>query len=559
MLRASAVSIAPRPTQVPSRHASRSLRLVVVLVVAAAVRVTNVAWMSGHPLSEYQRQWGESDMAVHWAWSGRIAAGDLLGREGQQPYHSWMRQIAPLETWERWRGGPRVFHKAPLYAYLLALVRRVGGDGFWGFASAQLVLGVLSVALVFILTDRFFGLGAATLAGLGAACYGPFLLHETLLLRDSVTVTVTLLLLWALSRCTAETSGRWFVAGLLLAMALLARELTLLFAPFVVLWIAERYWRERRTLVRILCALAAGVALGFVPLITRNVVVGAPPFALSALGNEGFVYGHARHSRPAGFAIPPAAPDILRRADGRLGEAIRLTVASFEGDWAQLARQELARFAAIFAAHEAWDNVNWYYFLDRWPLLALSLRWEFVLAFGLVGMVLARRRSEDRLLLYFLLTALAGLQFTMVVGRYRLVPAAVLLVYGGLALSALAAALRERRVGAALAMTFGVLAILVVSWSLLPSLSAEYRDRPAEPLIAGSSYIRQGEPGRAYEEARAGLEIPHPESFSRQRADYVLLGQLLLYAARESGRLPEATAFLRAHPDASLRRLVADD
>jgi 4-amino-4-deoxy-L-arabinose transferase-like glycosyltransferase len=471
-----------------------------------------------------------------------------------------MRQIAPLETWERWRGGPRVFHKAPLYAYLLALMRRLGGDGFWGFAIAQLILGVLSVSLVFILTDRYFGLGAATLAGLGAAGYGPFLLHETLLLRDSVTVTVSLLLLWALSRCTAETSGRWFVAGLLLAVAFLARELTLLFAPFVVLWIAQRYWRERRTLVRVLCTLAAGVALGLLPVVTRNVVVGAPPLALSSLGNEGFVYGHARHSRPAGFAIPPDAPDILRRADGRLGEAIRLTLASFDGDWAQLARQELARFGAMFAAHEAWDNVNWYYFLDRWPLLTLSLRWEFVLAFGLVGIVLARRRrSDDHLLLYFLLTALAGLQFTIVVGRYRLVPAAVLLVYGGVALSALAAAVRERRLGATLAMTISALAIVVASWSLLPSLSAQYRDRPAESLIAASSYIRQREPTRAYEEARAGLEMPNPETFASQRADYVLLGQLLLYAARESGRLPEATAFLRVHPDAGLRRLVADD
>src|SRR5262249_42499416 len=65
------------------------------------------------------------------------------------------------------------------------------------------------------------------------------------------------------------------------------------------------------------------------------------------------------------------------------------------------------------------------------PMLAWSLRWNLVLAFGLVGLWTSERRGDDRILAYFLLATLAGLMYATVIGRFRLVPAAVLLVYAG--------------------------------------------------------------------------------------------------------------------------------
>jgi len=49
---------------------------------------------------------------------------------GTRQFTSWMRELAPLETWERWWGERTVSHQAPLYAYVLAAVRLVAGDGF---------------------------------------------------------------------------------------------------------------------------------------------------------------------------------------------------------------------------------------------------------------------------------------------------------------------------------------------------------------------------------------------------------------------------------------------
>jgi 4-amino-4-deoxy-L-arabinose transferase-like glycosyltransferase len=556
-----------RPVEPEARAATPALRrwrLLLVLAVASSVRLGNLSWMAAHPLSEDQTVWAASDMAVHWQWSDRILAGDVLGREPFQPYLRWMRRIAPQETWERWRGGKHVFQKAPLYPYLLAGMRLVGGDGFWGFGLGQAALGVLNVWLIFLLAERFFGLGAATVAGLGAALYGPFLLHETLVLRDTLGVSVTLLLLWGLARCTKETPRRWFGAGLLFALALLARELTLLFGPFVVLWAVERTRGGWKAVGRVLLAFGAGVALGVAPLVARNVAVGAPPWALSALGNEGFVYGHAAGALPAGFFVPPSAAAVLQGADGRLADAIRLTLATYDGDWGRLVRHELERLAAIFARHEAADNVSWYYFADRSPLLRFSLRWEIVLAFGLVGVWIARRRGRDhRLLAYCLLPSLAALQYTTVVGRYRLVPAALLLVSAGACGCWLADALWRRRFGPALAASVAVLLIIGVSASLLPTFATRHRYRAAEYAVAAAGYLRRREPVRAYEEARAGLATAYAGPDRHLPPDYVGLAKILVYAAEQGGRTADAAAVLQAQlrshdQDPDLRRLLAE-
>lgn len=232
----------------------RGRALVAVLALALAVRVLNLWLMSRLPVAEYQFHWAESDMATSWAWSGRIISGDILGRDTPHQYTSWMREWAPLETWERWWGGRTVFHQAPLYAYALAAMRLVAGDGFWGIGLCQAMLGVANVALVYLLAARLFGGAVPVIAALGAALYGPFLLHETLVLRDTLGVTVSLLLLWWLAGCDDARALPWLVAGWLFALALLAREATLVFGPFVALWIARRFGRHPRALATVALA-----------------------------------------------------------------------------------------------------------------------------------------------------------------------------------------------------------------------------------------------------------------------------------------------------------------
>jgi 4-amino-4-deoxy-L-arabinose transferase-like glycosyltransferase len=480
---------------------------VLVITVATAVRLVNLWWMSDHPVTVFQTAWNESDTAIHWEWAGRIRDGDVLCRNAIQPDTTWMRAIAPIEVWEGWQGGRGAFTKAPLYPYLLAVLRVIAQDRLTGVLFGQLLIAVGGVALTFLLTERFFGLTAATAAGLCAALYGPALLHETLLVRDCLAATMSLLLLWALARCTPETRGRWFVAGLAFALALLVRELTILFGPLVVLWIVQQLRGDGPRLRAALASFAAGVVVGLVPLAARNLAVGVPPWAMSAVGGHGVVLGHAPDAVPAGFMVPDSAKAIILEAHGSVAASIRLTLASYHGDWLRLLYNEAARTAAILASFEAGDNVSWYYFVNRWPLIRFSVHYDVVLALGIVGMWVARGRArgDARILLYFLLAAFVGLQYTAVVARYRLVPAAVLIVYAGVAADWLLEMLRSRQWKPAAVGVAAMGAVLLLSVSLLPEFGARYRYRPTEFIIAARAYMERKEPARAYDEMRAAL------------------------------------------------------
>jgi len=499
-----------------------------VLALALAVRVLNLWLVSRLPVAEYQFHWAESDMAASWAWSGRIISGDILGRDTPHQYTSWMREWAPLETWERWWGGHTVFHQAPLYAYALAAMRLVAGDGFWGIGLCQAMLGVANVALVYLLAARLFGGAVPVIAALGAALYGPFLLHETLVLRDTLGVTLSLLLLWWLAGCDDARALPWLVAGWLFALAFVA-----------------------------------GVSLGLAPLVARNVVLGAPPLSLSTRGIEAFVYGNAADSAVIGLTLPAASRSILEQADGRLGTAIRLTLATYQGDWLRLVGNQLFKLRAIFARYEPMDNVNWYYFADRSPLLRFSLHFESVLALGLVGLWLDRQRAvRHRLLRYFLLASAGALMYSTIVGRYRLPAVAVLLLYAGVTVEWTArevAAGRWRRAAIAGLAAVGVAA---ASAHLLPSAERRQRYRADEFLLAAEVHYRHGRAERALEELRAGLDTAYggPDQQTLP-GGYPNLAVTFTRLAHELGRDADAAAALErvaaSHPaDGELERII---
>ena len=534
-----------------------------VLGVAIAARVLNLWLVSGLPVAEYQVRWPESDMTSSWVWSGRILSGDVLGRDTPHQYTSWMREWAPLETWERWWGGRAVFHQAPLYAYTLAAMRLVAGDGFWGVGLCQALLGVANVALVYLLAARMFEGAVPVIAGLGAALYGPFLLHETLFLRDVLGVTVSLLLLWWLAGCREARPVPWLVAGALFSLAMLAREATLVFLPFVALWIARLFGRDPRTLAAVTLSFVTGVAVGAAPLVARNVAVGAPPLSLSTRGIEAFVYGNAADTAVIGLTPPAATRTILEQSDGRLGTAIGLTLGTYQGDWLRLLGNELFKLRAIFARYEGMDNVNWYYFADRLPLLRFSLHFEWVLALGLVGLWLDRRRAaEHRLLWYFLLASVAALMYATIVGRYRLPAVAVLLAYAAVTVEWTGRHVADRRWREAALAVLAVIAFASASASLLPAAERRQRYRADEFLLAGEVHYRHGRAEQAFEELRAGLETAYggPDQ-PRLPVAYRDLALTFSRLAHELRRDADAAVALEgvaaSHPaDAQLERVI---
>jgi len=80
----------------------------------------------------------------------------------------------------------------------------------------------------------------------------------------------------------------------------------------------------------------AGLGLGLAPLLGRNLSVGAPPFSLSTRRIETFIHGNAPDSAGFGWRLPAATRSILEQSNGHVVTAIRLTLATYHGDWRQL-------------------------------------------------------------------------------------------------------------------------------------------------------------------------------------------------------------------------------
>lgn len=535
-----------------------------MLVLALGVRLLNLWHTAGLPIASYQFDWPESDMTANFVWSGRILRGDVLGRDGVHPSTGWMRDIAPQSTWQRWWGGNAVFQQAPLYAYTLAGIRWLAGDSFLGIGLVQALLGTLNVGLVFLLARHLFDPPAPTIAALGAALYGPFLLHETLLLRDIVAVTSSLLLLWALVRCDDDAPPlRWSLAGALLAVAILARETTLLFAPFVAVWIVQRRWKRPAGLRAGPWWLVAGGVLGLVPLVARNLAVGVPAWALSNRTLETVALGHAVGGSPVGVVFQPAAKSVLLHADGDLGAAIRLTLASYDGDWSRLLRSEAIKLAAVFSRFEGMDNVDWYYFVDRSPFLRYSLHFEAVLTLGLLGLVLAGRgTAPHRVVRYFLLSAVIGLVSFTVIGRYRLPAVSVLFVYAGVTVAWAARGIADRHWTALALGGAAAVAFASVSATLLRPIEERLRYRPTEFIMAAKVYYARRQPERVFDELRDALQTAYAGADQPRLAEsYLSLAADYLQIAHDLGRDAEAAIDLarlaELHPaDPDVQELV---
>ncbi len=199
----------------PSRRFRLALPGICLAVLVVRVLILLEAWKV-NPLAAVPMQ----DAAVYWSWAGQIAGGGLVGDEP--------------------------FFSAPLYPYLLGLIRAAGG-GLPAVYGVQVAVHVLSVACIGLLGARRFG------PGVGLASAGVFaLLTEPAFLTGRVlNCTLQLFLvcvLWARMLAAAERrrTRDWLAVGLLVGLNCLANPPMMLVLALLgpwILWHIGGGWR----------------------------------------------------------------------------------------------------------------------------------------------------------------------------------------------------------------------------------------------------------------------------------------------------------------------------
>jgi tetratricopeptide (TPR) repeat protein len=419
-----------------------------------------------------------------------------------------------------WPGG-RAFDWPPLYAIFLGSLYRWVGQDIATIKIVQALIGAGSCVLIYgIALQTFRRRDGALVAACIASLCGTLIYFDAELLSANLDLFLQLLAVFLLLRAAAARQLAWWAgAGCVLGLSAILRGGALLLLPVVAIWIlllprdSAAGWGALRSLWLRLAAVVVPVLIVVAPVAWHNARYDVP----LAEGGErlGAVMGPGE-GRPRGETLASFAaggflrtgsvagfnlvlgndPALVDANDVRNPESLatigRVYHEPFRNGAVTLAehdaymRQKLARTirAAPFewlgllahkgfqALHGAEIPRNRMLYADRQHSTLLRvLLWKGVVAFpsglliplGLTGIVLARRRWRD----HMLLLGLVAVQLAMLVGffvtaRYRVPLLGVLSIYAGYALVAWPAYTRVQSSAWARALPVAVLALLLV-------------------------------------------------------------------------------------------------
>lgn len=509
------------------------------------------------------------DAKAYLDWSARIAAGDWLGRaEG-------------------------LFYQAPLYPYLLAILRLgFGLDGaLLSVRLLQIGLAALACAVLVQIGARAHSRGAGLAAGLALALYAPAIVLDVQLAKESLVVSLGVFALGILLAAgRAPRAGLFFAAGVLLGALSLLRESALLLAATIGIWTwlafppddaeaAKPVSSRRRAGTRSLWLLAAGAGLLLVlaPAAARNLAIGGELAFTTAQAGPNFYIGN--HAGATGSYVPLRAGrgdaqferrDAIDLAEKARGE--RLSARAVSAYWllrglaywrseplaaAKLMAKKLG--LALQAEELADIEVDWIYARAS-PLLGkLGLAGHFgVLApLALLGLLWDWRRPPARpraLFLAWLGAAFAGLVLFYVLGRYRALLLPPLFLPAGVAVAQLASCVGQRH------GLSGTRTSIAFAASGLLAFFANGPGRVASPLAPAEAnlalaYALEGRFAEAEDAYRRALALD-PEFFGARLG----LGNLLLVGGRSVAALPHlerAAALLPEDLDARRQLAIA--
>lgn len=527
-----------------------------IFAIALVLRLAYLFETAQDPIWHWHT-WNETDMDTFLKVARQILSGDWQVRNPYHPYHGPHRTIASAEQWQAWYGGPNVFYHVPGYYYLLALMLKVFSGSLLGVRIAQVILGALHAVVLGAVAQRVMGpVGGAAVAVM-AACYGPAIALEPMILRDGAGLLLSALSLYLVlraldrsDRAPSRVAGlAWFAAGMTLGLGALIKEIGFVLFGGTLLWMTARSLisrAPRQFLAAVL--LLAGFAASWSPLLLRNQAVGVSPLAVAPLFPYNFALANAADAPDGGalFTYPsPAVGPIMAQSGGRLLATVLSTLEGYREDPTRFLVNLWKKFSAIWSNVEQPDNFSHGYLVLHSRLLQAAPRFVCIWLPALLGltMLIARwwmdlrpvgfagdhpRRQQfvaDLLpfnaralgLLLSLLAIHVALQSVApVVSRYRMAIVPFLMLFAGWTWAQAWSWAHRARGGRLLALSSG-LAALCMAWLAWPA-DAIIRDHAIRPsdFIVGATFLadrgdlagarREFDIGLAYYDARSASQ-----------------------------------------------------
>lgn len=207
--------------------------------------------------------------------------------------------------------GPADFIHAPLYPYVLALVRMFSFDSLLAPRIVQSALGAGTCVLVMLFTRRMLHASphASTIAlsaGLLMAVYPPMIFFDGLIQKTSLVLFLSALVL-ALTAvgCDRQRATWWLWVGVAMGLLILVRQNALALVPLIAAWAWFGSTPSPKPVKRKLTAIAAislGIAIVLTPWAVRHKIVIGDFFLSTPNMGQNFAMGN--HPEATGTYLP---------------------------------------------------------------------------------------------------------------------------------------------------------------------------------------------------------------------------------------------------------------
>lgn len=472
-------------------------------------------------------------LAVRLIFFLQIKDTDLIGVPllDCQAYHEWAARLAAGD----WGRG-QTYWMGPLYPHFLAVLYLLFGVGSLGAQAVQLGLSLVNVWLVWRVATLAMATpespaetprpGIPLLAAGLYLFYGPPVFYAGFQLIATLATTLYLLIAWQVFLALARPSGQaWFILGLLVGLAGLARGNVLLLLVTLPLLFLNKEWRrpDIRPDIRVWrwsAALVLGGCLMLVAPTVRNLVMADDFVLLTSNGGLNLLIG--QRTVGGGMFAPvmdepqaefdPSMEETLERELGRdlKGSEVSRILTHQAGDtflknWRDMPRHYLLKTYRFWSGYELPQVVSYDFWRPRFSSLqVLLVPFTLLSALGLLGLYWLPRPGRAVLTILIVTYFLSLLPF-FPTSRYRQPIAPLLVIAAAAYLGAMLERGRLKAGRRAVWLVAGGLLILVLlpRWSALDPVEVAWQVH----LNQASRAAKRGDLAGAVERSRLAEEI----------------------------------------------------
>ncbi len=413
--------------------------------------------------------------------------------------------------------GSDAFFKPPMYAYVLAFFYKIFGHNLLIPRLLNTTFDCVSVYLLFLIGKRLYNERVGLISALIGSLCGIFIYFSGEILGTSLAVLLSLLFLYLLL-IAEDDMFKWFIAGCVLSLAVIARPNFLIFIPGLVVYVFITQ-KSTRIKVKTTVVFLLGTLIFLLPTCMRNYVVERDFILVNYSAGVNFFIGNNRSSDGVSAVLPGYGNDWDEYSIAERELKSVLKPSEVSRFWLVKGLKNIREFPGhsgllllkkvylLFNGKEISNNQNIYLYSKRSNIMKFLLflignrRLYFafpssvVFALGLTGIIISlqKRIKASYLLIFLVLVYGFSVIIFFISSRYRMPMVAYIIPFSAYSIFWISKNTKNKKHLITWSFTFVVLMVLCN----FDPFGTKMANQALEMYNLGNAYYRKGNYERA--------------------------------------------------------------